>query len=82
VTSDKAARAAALRVQLQAVAPEMLAFMDQMKEGFDAKVVYVEAPGIKEGKEPEPGLIPHVPLPDSTWGYEPGQSPNRPKRKR
>lgn len=74
MSPDKEARAAALRAQLKAVAPEMYDFMDEMKRDFGATVIFVEAPGIQQGKAPEPGIVPHVPLPAATWPYKVGES--------
>ena len=80
MSPDKEARAAALRAQLKAVAPDMLDFMEMAKNGFDAKVVFVEAPGIKMGKEPEAGVVPNIPLPADTWDYEVGKTAKKGKR--
>ena len=72
---DRAARAAALRAQLAVVAPNLLAFMEDMKENCDATVLYVEAPGIEQGKKVEmDGVQPYIPLSPETWPYKVGQS--------
>jgi hypothetical protein len=71
----KAARATELRAQLSASEPALLAFLEAMKADFGAVVLYVQAPGVEEGREPAPGVQPYVPLPASTWPYKPGQSP-------
>ena len=68
-------QAAALRAQLAQDAPDMLKFMDEMKQGFGAVVLYVKTDSIEQGKEQTAGVQPYMPLPSSTWGYEVGTSP-------
>lgn len=75
MSPDKEARAAALRAHLLKEAPEIAAFLDEMKDDFGAKVLYVNAAGVEQGKEPEPGIKPYAPLPSSTWAYGVGESP-------
>ncbi len=75
MSPDRAARAAALREQLSREEPEMFAFMESMKNDFNATVLYVKTPTVEAGTEPEPGVQPYFPLPASTWPYAVGESP-------
>lgn len=75
MSPDREARAAALRAHLKQEAPDIAAFLDEMKADFGARVLYVNAAGVEQGTEPEPGLRPYAPLPVSTWAYEVGKSP-------
>lgn len=74
MSPDKQARAEALRAHLSAHAPEVAEFLDLMKGEFGATVLYVNAAGVEQGKEPAPGLKPYLPLPASTWAYGVGQT--------
>ena len=64
-----------LRTGLAIHAPEMLAFLQEMKDDFGAKVLFVEAGPITAGTEPEAGVKPTTFLPASTWPYAVGKSP-------
>ena len=70
-------QAAALRAQLKLDAPSMLEFMDGMKAGFDAVVLHVKTDNIEQGRQPQDGVHPYIPVSASTWGYEVGTSPSK-----
>ncbi len=65
-----------LREQLLVEQPQLCGFLDEMKAGFGAVVLFVSAPGIEAGKEPPAGVQPYVPVSSKTWDYDVGQSPS------
>ena len=67
-------KATALRATLAQDAPDMLGFLETMKQDFGAKVLWVKTPTLEVGKQPPAGIRPNVPLPAETWPYKPGES--------
>lgn len=74
-------KAAALRAALQKDAPEMLAWMDEMKKTFGITVLHVKTKTFEAGKPQPPGVQVSAPAQDHLWPYAVGESPQKGKKK-